>query len=106
MMSIAMDEKEMKVLAAGLAKNIKTEKGLSDFSKLLRKMIVEAALAPRWKSISAIQSTPQKAITAAIVAMAIAPRPSRVIMVRWRLKSLVIGMGRLNRRLFVRVKLG
>jgi len=44
MMSIAMDEKEMKVLAAGLAKNIKTEKDLSDFSKLLRKMTVEAAL--------------------------------------------------------------
>jgi len=44
MMSIVMEEKEMKALAAQLAKNIKTEKDLSDFSKLLRKMTVEAAL--------------------------------------------------------------
>jgi len=44
MMSIVMEEKEMKALAAQLAKNIKTEKDLGDFSKLLRKMTVEAAL--------------------------------------------------------------
>ena len=43
-MSIVMEEKEMKALAAQLAKNIKTEKDLGDFSKLLRKMTVEAAL--------------------------------------------------------------
>jgi len=42
--SIAMDEKEMRALAARLAKNIKTEKDLGDFSKLLKKMTVEAAL--------------------------------------------------------------
>ena len=44
MMSTVMDEKEMKALAAQLAKNIKTEKDLGDFSKLLKKMTVEAAL--------------------------------------------------------------
>jgi len=44
MMSIVMEEKEMKALAAQLARNIKTEKDLGDFSKLLRKMTVEAAL--------------------------------------------------------------
>jgi putative transposase len=43
-MSIVMDEKEMRTLAAELAKNIKTEKDLSDFSKQLKKMTVEAAL--------------------------------------------------------------
>lgn len=43
-MSIAMNEKEMRALAAELAKNIKTEKDLSDFSKQLKKMTVEAAL--------------------------------------------------------------
>jgi transposase-like protein len=39
-----MNEKEMRALAAELAKNIKTEKDLSDFSKQLKKMTVEAAL--------------------------------------------------------------
>jgi len=43
-MSIVMDEKEMRALAAQLAKNIKTEKDLSDFSRQLKKMTVEAAL--------------------------------------------------------------
>ena len=43
-MSIAMKEKEMRALAAELAKNIKTEKDLNDFSKQLKKMTVEAAL--------------------------------------------------------------
>lgn len=43
-MSIAMNEQEMRALAAELAKNIKTEKDLSDFSKQLKKMTVEAAL--------------------------------------------------------------
>ena len=43
-MSIVMNEKEMRALAAELAKNIKTEKDLSDFSKQLKKMTVEAAL--------------------------------------------------------------
>lgn len=43
-MSIVMDENEMKALAAKLAKSIKTEKDLGDFSKLLKKMTVEAAL--------------------------------------------------------------
>jgi len=43
-MSIVMDEKEMRVLAGQLAKNIKTEKDLSDFSRQLKKMTVEAAL--------------------------------------------------------------
>ncbi|VAW49821.1 Mobile element protein [hydrothermal vent metagenome] len=43
-MSIVMDEKAMKALAAELAKNIKTEKDLSDFSRQLKKMTVEAAL--------------------------------------------------------------
>lgn len=43
-MSTVMDEKEMRALAASLAKNIKTEKDLGDFSKLLKKMTVEAAL--------------------------------------------------------------
>lgn len=43
-MSTVMDEKEMRALAEGLAKNIKTEKDLSDFSRQLRKMTVEAAL--------------------------------------------------------------
>jgi len=43
-MSKVMDESEMKALAAQLAKNIKTEKDLGDFSKLLKKMTVEAAL--------------------------------------------------------------
>lgn len=43
-MSIVMNKKEMKALAAELAKNIKTEKDLGDFSKQLKKMIVEAAL--------------------------------------------------------------
>ena len=43
-MSIAMNEKDMRALAAELAKNIKTEKDLSDFSKQLKKMTVEAAL--------------------------------------------------------------
>jgi len=43
-MGIVMDEKEMRALAAELAKNIKTEKDLSDFSKQLKKMTVEAAL--------------------------------------------------------------
>jgi len=43
-MSTVMDEKEMKALAKNLAKNIKTEKDLSDFSRLLKKMTVEAAL--------------------------------------------------------------
>jgi len=43
-MSIVMDEKEMRVLASQLAKNIKTEKDLSDFSRQLKKMTVEAAL--------------------------------------------------------------
>ncbi len=43
-MSIVMDEKEMRALAAQLAKNIKTEKDLGDFSRLLKKMTVEAAL--------------------------------------------------------------
>lgn len=44
MMSTVMDEKEMRALAEQLAKNIKTEKDLSDFNKQLRKMTVEAAL--------------------------------------------------------------
>ncbi len=39
-----MDEKEMRALAAQLAKNIKTEKDLGDFSRQLKKMTVEAAL--------------------------------------------------------------
>ena len=39
-----MNEKDMRALAGELAKNIKTEKDLSDFSKLLKKMTVEAAL--------------------------------------------------------------
>jgi len=43
-MSIVMNEKEMRALAAELAKSIKTEKDLSDFSKQLKKMTVEAAL--------------------------------------------------------------
>lgn len=43
-MSIVMDEKEMRALAAQLAKNIKTEKDLGDFSRQLKKMTVEAAL--------------------------------------------------------------
>ncbi len=43
-MSTVMDKKEMKAFAAQLAKNIKTEKDLNDFSKLLKKMTVEAAL--------------------------------------------------------------
>jgi len=43
-MSIIMDEKEMRALAAQLAKNLKTEKDLSDFSRQLKKMTVEAAL--------------------------------------------------------------
>jgi len=43
-MSIAMNEKEMRTLAAQLAKNLKTEKDLSDFSRQLKKMTVEAAL--------------------------------------------------------------
>jgi transposase-like protein len=43
-MSKVMDEREMKALAEKLAKNIKTEKDLGDFSKLLKKMTVEAAL--------------------------------------------------------------
>lgn len=43
-MSIVMDEKEMRALAAQLARNIKTEKDLSDFSRQLKKMTVEAAL--------------------------------------------------------------
>jgi len=42
-MSIVMDEKEMRALTASLAKNIKTEKDLSDFSHQLKKMTVEAA---------------------------------------------------------------
>jgi len=33
-----MDEKEMKALAAQLAKNLKTEKDLSDFSRQLNKI--------------------------------------------------------------------
>lgn len=43
-MSTAMDTHEMKALAAQIAKNIKTEKDLTDFSRLLKKMTVEAAL--------------------------------------------------------------
>ncbi len=43
-MSIVMNEKEMKALAAQLARNLKTEKDLSDFSRQLKKMTVEAAL--------------------------------------------------------------
>ncbi len=43
-MSIVMDEKEMRALASQLARNIKTEKDLSDFSRQLKKMTVEAAL--------------------------------------------------------------
>ena len=43
-MGKVMDEKEMRALAAELAKNIKTEKDLSDFSRQLKKMTVEAAL--------------------------------------------------------------
>jgi len=43
-MSTVMDEKEMRALASKLAKNIKTEKDLSDFSRQLKKMTVEAAL--------------------------------------------------------------
>ena len=43
-MSIVMNEKEMRALAAQLAKNLKTEKDLSDFSRQLKKMTVEAAL--------------------------------------------------------------
>lgn len=43
-MSKVMDEREMKALAEKLAKNIKTEKDLGDFSKLLKKMTVEVAL--------------------------------------------------------------
>jgi len=43
-MSIVMNEKEMRVLAGQLARNIKTEKDLSDFSRQLKKMTVEAAL--------------------------------------------------------------
>ena len=43
-MSTVMDEKEMQALAEQLAKNIKTEKDLSDFSKQLKEMTVEAAL--------------------------------------------------------------
>ena len=43
-MGTVMDEKEMRALAAELAKNIKTEKDLSDFSKQLKKITVEAAL--------------------------------------------------------------
>ena len=43
-MSIVMNEKEMRALASELAKNIKTEKDLNDFSRLLKKMTVEAAL--------------------------------------------------------------
>jgi hypothetical protein len=39
-MSIAMNEKDMRALAAELAKNIKTEKDLGDFSKQLKKMTV------------------------------------------------------------------
>lgn len=43
-MSIVMDEQEMRALARQLAKKIKTEKDLSDFSRQLKKMTVEAAL--------------------------------------------------------------
>jgi putative transposase len=43
-MSTTMDTHEMKALAAQIAKNIKTEKDLTDFSRLLKKMTVEAAL--------------------------------------------------------------
>jgi len=43
-MSIVMNEKEMRTLAAELARNIKTEKDLSDFSRQLKKMTVEAVL--------------------------------------------------------------
>jgi len=43
-MSTVMDEKEMRALAGQLAKSIKTEKDLSDFSRQLKKMTVEAAL--------------------------------------------------------------
>lgn len=43
-MSTAMDTHEMKALAAQIAKSIKTEKDLTDFSRLLKKMTVEAAL--------------------------------------------------------------
>jgi transposase-like protein len=43
-MSIVMNEEEMRALAGQLARNIKTEKDLSDFSRQLKKMTVEAAL--------------------------------------------------------------
>jgi len=43
-MSIVMNEKEMRTLAAQLARNLKTEKDLNDFSRQLKKMTVEAAL--------------------------------------------------------------
>lgn len=43
-MSTVMNEKEMRTLAAELARYIKTEKDLNDFSRQLKKMTVEAAL--------------------------------------------------------------
>ena len=43
-MSRIMKEEEMRALARELAKSIKTEKDLSDFSRQLKKMTVEAAL--------------------------------------------------------------
>lgn len=49
-MSTIMDEKEMRALAGQLAKNIKTEKDLSDFSRQLKKMTVEAALGAEMES--------------------------------------------------------
>lgn len=49
-MSIVMDEQEMKDLAAQLAKTIKTEKDLSDFSRQLKKMTIEAALGAEMES--------------------------------------------------------
>ena len=43
-MEMQVDEKSMRALAKELAKGIKTEKQLGDFSRLLKKMTIEAAL--------------------------------------------------------------
>jgi hypothetical protein len=67
-MSRIMKEEAMRALARELAKSIKTEKDLSDFSRQLKKMTVEAALGAEMQAHLGYAKHSLRVITQAIAA--------------------------------------
>jgi len=67
-----MNRKELEAFAREAAKSLKTEKDLSDFSRMLKKITVETALMPSWTTISVMIG-----ISYPIAATAVTATPAR-----------------------------